>query len=250
MEPDLAVGAWGVWERIKAVARDEHSDVTLRHALLACGQALSGIGAAVSISPAGGELNEPILATGSTAEELEELQYTLGQGPYRDVGGVTGPVLVADLGGVVATQRWPAFAAAATRRGVRGLFVFPLRSGAAALGALSVYREQAGLPAAGELADGLDFADAVTALALHEHDATTDAEQAIDLAFTSGRAVVHQAAGMISAGSRVSIADALALLRGHAYTTGRELHEVAGDIVAGRLRLPPEDRSYRTDGSR
>jgi hypothetical protein len=38
----------------------------------------------------------------------------------------------------------------------------------------------------------------------------------------------------------VSLADALARIRAHAYATNRPLREVAADIVARRLRFDPE----------
>jgi hypothetical protein len=37
----------------------------------------------------------------------------------------------------------------------------------------------------------------------------------------------------------VSVADALVRLRAHAYAEARPLSDVAGDVVAGRLRLSP-----------
>lgn len=38
----------------------------------------------------------------------------------------------------------------------------------------------------------------------------------------------------------VSLADAMARLRAHAYAQDRPLQDVARDVVAGRLRLEPD----------
>jgi hypothetical protein len=56
-------------------------------------------------------------------------------------------------------------------------------------------------------------------------------------ALSSTRADVHQASGMVSVQLGASVADALVRLRAHAYAEGRALSDVAGDVIAGRLRL-------------
>lgn len=50
-------------------------------------------------------------------------------------------------------------------------------------------------------------------------------------------AVVHQAAGMVSAQLDITLADALVKLRAHAFSRERPLTDVATDIVARSLRL-------------
>jgi hypothetical protein len=51
------------------------------------------------------------------------------------------------------------------------------------------------------------------------------------------RAVVHQAAGMVSVQASVSVDDALTLIRAYAFAEGNALGMVATDVVEGRLRL-------------
>jgi AmiR/NasT family two-component response regulator len=48
---------------------------------------------------------------------------------------------------------------------------------------------------------------------------------------------VHQATGIVSVHADVSVDDAQALLRAYAFAESRPISEVAGDVVAGRLRL-------------
>jgi AmiR/NasT family two-component response regulator len=54
------------------------------------------------------------------------------------------------------------------------------------------------------------------------------------------RAEIDQATGMLTVQLGVSAAEAFARLRAYAYAQDRRLAEVAGDIVARRLRLSPD----------
>lgn len=226
-----------VWGTIRAVADGNGASPTLLHAVTACAEDLSAIGAGLAITGEGGVL-EPLLASDPEAGELEELQFALGEGPGRDAVRIDAPVLESDLAGVAAGQRWPAFAAAGAERGVRGTFAFPIGAGAAKVGVLSVYRRQAGPLRSGQLADALVFADAIFVLTLdHRRGLSADLDAMIEVAFTARRAEVHQAAGRIAAQQSISVTDAFARLRAHAYSSGRSLQEVATDVMAGRLRL-------------
>jgi AmiR/NasT family two-component response regulator len=50
----------------------------------------------------------------------------------------------------------------------------------------------------------------------------------------------YQATGMLTVQLGVSITEAFARLRAYAYSEDRRLADVAGDIVARRLRLDPD----------
>jgi hypothetical protein len=58
---------------------------------------------------------------------------------------------------------------------------------------------------------------------------------------TLRRAEIDQATGMLTEQLGVPVTEAFARLRAYAYTSDRRLAEVAADIVARRLRLPPDD---------
>ncbi len=49
--------------------------------------------------------------------------------------------------------------------------------------------------------------------------------------------VVHNAAGMVSVQEQISVTEALIRLRAFAFSQDRLLADVAGDVVARRLRL-------------
>jgi len=229
-----------VWGAINAAAGGV--DVpSLRHAVIACSESLSAAGAGLALTRPRGGL-EPLLATGADIRELEELQFTLGQGPGVDAKTSGVPESATDLVAADAGRRWSAFAPAAVERGMRGVFAFPVGAGAAGLGVLTVYRQQPGPLHTGQWLDALVFADAVFVLALdHRLGVSVDLHEVIDAAFTARRAEVHQAAGRLAAQQSISVADALARLRAHAYSTGTTLHRVAVAVMAGQLWLESDD---------
>lgn len=235
-----------VWGAIRAVANGDDSSLSLLHAVTACAQVLSAAGAGLALTSSGGML-EPLLATDAEIGELDELQSSLGEGPSGDAISAGAPVLETDLAGLNAGRRWPSFSAAVAARGMNGAFAFPVAAGAAKVGVLSVYRRQAGPLRAEQLQDALVFADAVFVLALDQrHGVSADLDEMIEAAFTARRAEVHQAAGRLAAQEGISVADALALLRAHAYSSGQPLHGVAADVMSGSLKL--ESGSSPPDG--
>jgi hypothetical protein len=119
-----------VWAAISARARQEGMPVSLRHAVIACADSLASAGAGL-VMARNGTPREPLLASSAITEELEELQFVLGQGPYMDAVAGHEPVLVADLAAPDAYNRWPVFAPAAVERGVQAMFAFPVAAGAA-----------------------------------------------------------------------------------------------------------------------
>lgn len=232
-----------VWAAITACAQREGSTVSMRHAVTACADALAAAGAGLSVSRDHAP-REPVLASAPAAEELEELQFTLGQGPGVDAVAGHGPVLVADLTAWEARRRWPQFAASAAERGVRGMFAFPVATGTALIGVLGVYRLQAGPLNAEELADGLTFADTLLVLGLDERGGIHTAPDGLgDLSAGPRRAQVHQATGMVAAQLGVGMPDALTALRARAYATSQRLSDLAADVLARRVRFEPHETS-------
>jgi hypothetical protein len=172
---------------------------------------------------------------------IEDLQYTLGEGPCVDAYNEQRPVLEPDLA-FPATHRWVAFSAAAVRAGVRAVFGFPVQVGAVRLGAVDLYRDEPG-PLSGEQhADALVMADvAARAVLTLQANAPAGALAAELEANADFQFVVHQASGMVAAQLDISVGDALIRLRAHAFATGRPIGEVAGDVVARHLRFEPDD---------
>jgi hypothetical protein len=178
--------------------------------------------------------------TGPVSEQLAELQLTLGEGPCYEVLGSAAPVLGADLADGHGGRRWPAFTPAAAQLGAEAVFAFPLTIGAIRAGTMGLYRSSAGPLDRGQLGDSLLLADAATVLLLDGagHDGAGLDGQAPGLA--AHRAEIDQATGMLTVQLGVTAAEAFARLRAYAYVQDRRLADVAGDVVARRLRLRPE----------
>lgn len=187
----------------------------------------------------------PLGSVGTTDEMsvlIEELQYTLGEGPCVDAYELQRPVLEPDLA-APSTARWLAFTRTAVEAGVRAVFGFPIEVGAVRLGALNLYRDRPGFLSDDQHADALVLA-AVAARAMLAVQANA-APGALAEELESGlnfRFVVHQASGMVSAQLQVSLGDALVRLRAYAFANERVLAEVAEEVVSRRLwfddRLP------------
>jgi hypothetical protein len=178
-------------------------------------------------------------ATEQRAAELEELQFTLGEGPCPDAFRSGSPVLVADLGDERSRARWPGFTVAGLMAGAAAVFAFPLVLGAIRVGVLGLYRKAPGSLSPGALADVLVCADAALMLLLNSR-AGIDGDRAGDpLAngWSADHAQVYQATGMVSAQRGVGLEESLAVLRAHAFAQDLTLDEVAAAVVARRLRL-------------
>lgn len=201
----------------------------------ACVEGLDIDGAAISLlteSPS----RETLCATDAVAARLEELQYTLGEGPCIEAATTGRPVLIRDVQETAGQSRWPVFATAvAEQAGIRALFAVPLQLGAINLGALDLYRAAPGPMSDGELRELLRAADTVALMFLGLRNDPDD-QQWWDQSSVS-HAEVHQATGMVVAQLGISAQDAFARLRGYAFSQGRLLDDVARDVVARRLRF-------------
>jgi hypothetical protein len=107
-----------VTRALLGIARTLRDDRVLAERI--CQAAAEGLevdGAAISLLTASA-LRETLYATDATAELLEDLQFSLGEGACVDAATSGGPVLIADLNDPARTSRWPMYAAAVwIRRG-------------------------------------------------------------------------------------------------------------------------------------
>jgi hypothetical protein len=173
---------------------------------------------------------------------LEDLQFTLGEGPGIEAHATARLVWEPELDGA-ATMRWSAYGPAAGTEGVAAVFALPLRVGGVGLGALDLYRRTPGALDAQQLTDAMVLADAAVELLLSLQASAAFGGTPVGIELAGGlRARVHQAAGMISERLQIPIGDALVRLRGYAYAAGRPIDDVAREIIERRLRIdePPE----------
>jgi ANTAR domain len=235
-----------VWSLVAAQAARHGGPVSAADACVAAVAAVDVSGAWL-IAARGAEAGHLMRVTDKASELLAELQLTLGEGPGRDAATSGGPVLASDLDETEAVRRWPSFAPAARQAGAAAIFAFPLHLGAIRTGVMSLYRVRSGPLSAFQLGDALIFADTATLLLLDAQDHPARAPgwaeagpggQPADL--TRHRAEIDQATGMLTEQLGVGIAEAFIRLRAYAYAHDRGLSDLARDIVARRLRLPPD----------
>lgn len=225
-----------LWQAIAAASdvpgrRDGWAQVVC----LACVQTLDQVDGAI-LALRGTERTVEVLGASSTiAAQLAELQYTVGEGPGLEAFTSGNPVLVADVG----TQqlRWPGFAQSALALGTAGIFAFPLQFGAIRLGTLELLRyEPGGLPDE-VVSDASVAANLATLAMVHQ---AGDAERA-GQGFAPQPVISYQdvnvATGMLAAQLRISLNEAFARLRAHAYGQGRPILDVARDILQRRTTL-------------
>lgn len=201
-----------------------------------CADALDVTGAGIMLMTGIGHRGV-LCASDSTSSAVEDLQFTLGEGPCVDACQSGLPVFEPDLA-APGVSRWPAFTPPAMLAGVRAIFGFPLQVGSVRLGALDVYNDRPGNLRAGQITEALDLAVVVTRKVLELQAEADPGELASDLATSETlRAQVHQASGMLSARFGISVDAALLRMRAHAFATERPINDVARDVVARRLNL-------------
>jgi hypothetical protein len=214
---------------------DHGAPLGLDRVVAVCVDLLEVDGAGISVI-GDGEHRGAVALSAARYGAVDELQFSLGEGPCIDADTQGGPVLEPELVGTEA--QWPAWAPAAMVEGVRAVFAFPLRVGAARLGALSAYRATPGELTPIQLGDALVLANVATHLLLDLEAETSPRAVPGRLAeAVEERAVVHQATGMIAVQLDVRVTEALSALRAHAWAHSRSLNAVATDVVARRLRL-------------
>ena len=202
----------------------------------------------LSVSAAGVVLADPrgelrVAAASSEAAGLIELfQIQNDQGPCLDCFRSGQPVTAADLAGP--DQRWPRFAAAATRAGFGGVDALPMRLRDQAIGALNLFSAGTGPLGPAELRIGQALADVATIGLLQERNvrrAETLVEQ-LQAALNS-RVVIEQAKGRLAERTGLGMDQAFTLLRQHARNTNQRLTDVARYVIdSPTADFPPQPR--------
>lgn len=191
-------------------------------------------GAAVSVF--GGTAAETLMcASDATAVRLDELQYDLGDGPRWDVFRTHLPVMIPDLtdDGV---RLWPAFAEAATETQAAAFFVFPLLAGSLVIGVAELYCASPRELSPAQISRAVQTASRTAWTLLRGLMPENETGSApIPLA----RREIHQATGMVLVQTDSTADEALLLLRGHAFATGRSLQDTALDVVNRKLDFTP-----------
>lgn len=190
-----------------------------------------------------------LAASDSTALLLEEIQFTVVEGPCVSAAADGEPVVVNDLEHT--PTPWPLFGASMREKlpQVRAVYAFPVYFGDYVLGSMDLlYLRRDALPE-DAVEQGLEVADAVATALLpvrtrlfsgKEAPAWEPAEQVRAHWFDT-----HRAIGMVASHRGLGVEDALALTRARAFCTGRTLADVTAEILGSRPPGAPEPEPPR-----
>ncbi|MEJ1115419.1 GAF and ANTAR domain-containing protein [Paenarthrobacter sp. CCNWLY172] len=191
-------------------------------------------GAAVSVF--GGSAAETLMcASDATAGRLDELQYDLGDGPRWDVFRTHLPVVIPDLT-AEGVRSWPAFSEAATRTEAAAFFVFPLLAGGLVIGVAELYCTSPRELSPAQVSRAAQIASRTAWTLLR---GLLPGNEAGSAAIPLARREIHQATGMVLVQTDSTADEALLLLRGHAFASGRSLQDTALDVVSRKLDFTP-----------
>ncbi|WP_320784793.1 GAF domain-containing protein [Streptomyces sp. CRN 30] len=163
------------------------------------------------------------------SRSAQDLEYVLDEGPGQDAATQRRAVHAA---GSAIEERWPRYGPSLLSLGIASVSAVPLQTPDNCVGTLTVFRSRPAEPDPGRLSE---VAAALTHIVLLDPDADPDLYGGADF-----RAVVHQAAGVLSVQLGHPVDDALALIKARAFA-----EEVSPDTIARRImrgdREPSEE---------
>jgi hypothetical protein len=182
-----------------------------------------------------------VASSDAQAQAIGDAGFSSGEGPGRDAFDQARPVLMSQLleDGYA---RWPGFVSAVRSSGIRACFSLPLHVGAVRLGVLDLYRRQVGGLEPPQVSLALTFADLATERLLDPRPESPGGLDARLLDAIDRSSEIHQAQGMVMVDLGVDLAEAMALMRAHAFASDLSLLDVAREVLAG-WRLPPLDET-------
>lgn len=210
---------------------------------------LSGVDGASAAVFAPSQSRELVYATDAVAQQIDDLQFTLGEGPCLDAYRSSSPQLCPRLDTGPAMDRWPGFCIDAAAMGAQAVFAYPVLGPECALGVLELYRRTPGELSPSEQESAVLCAAAIGQTLLSNWDMhlamAIDTAAAIEAGSamtvpngnTFSRVAVYIAAGMVAVQLGVTADEGLDRLRAYSYSNRVSVNSVAADIVARRLSL-------------
>jgi hypothetical protein len=235
-----------VGERFAALIREQPVGLAapelLPVRLARAAQQLLGVdGAGISVMADPG-LRVPLGASDDDAATAERLQFTMGEGPCLHAHATGRPVIAA---ADVFARRWPLlYEELTTHTAYRAVVSVPLRHQFTGLGALDLHlRQPENIPV--DIVDHAYLvADEISAALTAPQPVPGDGSAHhsvdppwLDSAAAQRRQLVWLAIGMVSVHLDLPAPDALAALRGLAYTRNQDVDALAADLTHRRIPL-------------
>ena len=198
-----------------------------------CVELLDCSEAGVLLADAAGMLR--VMASSSErSDALDVLQSQNDEGPCYEcyVRGAT--VSSEDLG--EDRDRWPTFSPAALARGFRSVHALPMRVRGQTVGALNLFRAQAGCLDDRDVPLGQGMAD-IAAVALMQERSVRESHGVVEdlQGALSSRVVIEQAKGVLAERIQINVDAAFVSMRAFARANNLKLRHVAQDVIDGRL---------------
>jgi hypothetical protein len=209
----------------------------------ACTEILGARAGTLTLSSATERLT--VRSSESTFARIEDLQVVLGEGPTQ-LAFSEGRTVVAHLDGREGegedAAAFPVFTSMASDiDGPVTVYAVPMRPARRVVGVLTLYLRGSGLTRSLEEAQFL--ADAAGAALLGDPDTADIGAQPS----WPQRARLHQATGVVVAQLGIAPADALAVLRAHAFGRASTLESVVDDVLDRRLSFSYDEADADTD---
>ena len=228
------------FQQVRHARTDDRSAGGLPTALVESCRDLFGLdGAGISLT---GELRIPLSATNADTVTAETLQTTIGEGPCLTAAG-HGTTLVADASSMAAT--WPIFSSALlSRTPFRSVASVPLRTGdGSPFGAMDLYSVEPDSTTLDAVIDDAAQVGQLIAASLVDAAGANGPRGArgavsrwMQSPSANHRFRVWNAVGMMMAYAGEPSRDALARLRGYAFSHNLTLDELAGRLADRQLR--------------
>jgi hypothetical protein len=209
-----------------------------------CVDVLQVFGAGISIMS--GDNSGPVCSSSERVRRLEDLQFSLGEGPCHDAFVTGANVAEPDLANR-ANSSWPNYSPPALDLGACAVFAIPLHIGVGTVGVLTLYQDSIGSLTSEQDADGRVLSTMLPSLMTAIQARSPEPLLASDLDDAeSHRSELHQASGVTAIQLGINVHDALLRIRAHAYASNQTVANVSQEILAHRLYLG-DDRPQRPE---
>ena len=187
--------------------------------------------------------SDTIVSTADFVARIDDIQYSLGQGPCISAARDRQTVMSGSLGG---DQRWPQFGSRVARLGVHSVVSLPLVTDEAVLGAMNVYAhdKNAFTADAGRLGQLFTVPAAIAVQNAQVLAQTKRLASQLQVALSS-RGVIERAIGIMMSRSGGTEAEALDRLRTLSQHQHEKLPVVAQSIVREAVRRAQARRTDR-----
>ena len=198
-----------------------------------CVEVLDVAAAGLLLADPSGELR--VVASSSEAmHTLELLELQSAEGPCFECFHTGKPSVNTALTAI--DQPWPRFGPSALAAGFVSVSALPMRLRGRTIGALNLFRSDAGALSERDQVAAQAFADVAT-IGILQNRAVEEAQTVNDqlTAALNSRVIIEQAKGMIAERTGLDMARAFDGLRHHARSHNLRLSDLAEQVVSGRV---------------